>query len=920
MLRKNIVAVSIALLLLIVGVGYVFTIFYNKENSSEPIAAIPLDASVVMRFSSTQQLFALNDEGSEFQKILTSTAWFGSFVQQEKTLSDLFSGNNVLQNLYTSSPLFVSIHPMGSGGNRVAFFLQIPPEVHSGQLGDLTSYFESKGVKAVSGDYQGSSIIHLLPGKEFTLDVYFAVANRIAIISSSRLIVEAAIRQLSSGESLLKSDGFRMLWKTLGDNASVNMLINGRKITSTLQPLLGNTYAHKAQLLNKLSDWMAVDGFMHSNAFIANGFTLSSDSTNRLFRIFLRQSPLPVKVADVLPASVACFISYGISDINGFISDYDSYLDKENKLYSHNVRLKEWEQGGNFSIDRFFRVGKLTSIVSLYYRDENLDGGGSWLNLYGLNDPETAKLLAKENLLLLKKQTGKQPLAKELMIGKEKVPIYNLPSTDFSEAMFGGLVFPFGENVAAFYENYFITAPDLQGIESFLNAMAGVDKLKATGSYQSALPYVASMGNIFFYFNPFTGNGLLSVIDKSPIQQELTKNQELLYGIGGFGIQFRSLKGKLFTNFFITTPTAAFSTAGSVVSEWSYKADTILGSKPYLFYDYKAKQQQLAFVDKQNQLYLLKSDGSLLWKKRIDEQVVGDIQCVDYFRNHKYQLFFTTKRSVYLIDKNGEVVDGFPILLPSPATAAASLFDYDNNGENRIFVPVADGRVLLYDKNGKEVKGWKFTTTGGVVSSPIGYFRIKGKDYITIHDGLKFYFLDRRGRGRIVADKSIVPSENAMCFAADNGGGFILPSSSGEIILLNSDGTFHPVLSSHCAKGYYFLLADLNGNKQSSVILADGNRLNVFDLKGNKVFDVKFDGDIDGQPVLVSGTKGRSYILVHTNQEKSYLVNSKGTILSSFPLESSIFATYVKPEGKVATFGVASVTSAGEVKFFRFKE
>jgi hypothetical protein len=919
MLRKNVVALIVALLILVAGAVYVFTIFYNKGNSSEPIAAIPLDAAVVMRFSSTQQFVKLNEDGADFQKFLATTTWYDSFIKQEKRLTDLFAGNEALESLYTSSPLFFSIHPLGKGGVRVAFFLQITPEIHTHQLSELGSYFASKGIKVESSNYQGSNITHLIQGKMLNGDVYFAIVNRLAIISSSRIIVESSIRQLSTGESLLKSDGFKLLWKTLGDNTSVNMLINGRKITSTLQPLLGNTVVRKVQLLNKLSDWIAVDGFMHSNAFIANGFTLASDSTNRFYRIFLHQSPLPVKVAEILPSSVACFVSYGISDINGFITDYSGYLDKENKLYDHNVRLKEWEQGGNFSVDRFFRVGKTHGITSLFYRDENLESGGGWINLYTLGDPETAKLLAKENLNLLRKQTGKQSLATELTIGKEKISILNLPSSDFSQAMFEGLVFPFTENVAAFYQDYFITATDVKEMESFLKALSGSDKLKTTNSYQSVLPYVASMGNVFFYFSPVAGANMLSMIEESALQKECKKNPVLLGGVGGVGIQFRSLNGKLFTNFFVTTPVVSSVASGATNAVWTYKADTSIVCKPYLFVDFKTKQQGLTFSDILNQLYLLKSDGSLLWKRKIDDQIIGDIQCVDYFRNHKYQLFFTTKRSVYLVDRNGDIVDGFPIKLPSPATTDASIFDYDNNGENRIFVPVADGRVLLYDKAGKELKDWRFKTTSGVVSSPVAYFRQKGKDYIVMHDGLKFYFLDRRGRDRIVVDRSIVPADNALCYADDIESGFILPSKSGEILKLNADGTFLSILSHHSDKGYYFILGDLNGNGKNDVIVSDGNTLNSFTSKGEKLFTNKFAGEITSCPVVV-GSKGKKYIFVQTNQAKSYLLNANGTILPGFPLDGSIFATYIKPDEKTINFGVVSVTSLGEVKFYRFKE
>ncbi|SDC54635.1 hypothetical protein [Williamwhitmania taraxaci] len=919
MSRRSIIYIAIAFVVLLLGIGFLFTIFYNSENSGEPIAAIPTDAVVVMRFPSADKLINFQQEIEGVGSIFDEVDWFAEFVRNHKTAKSLALGNDALNTLFTSSNLFVSIHALGKGGNRMGYYIQLPPDLRDHTIASLDAYLIGKGAKMAKGEYQGSTIVHVVPGTGFPFDFYYTICNRLAIISSSRLIVETSIRQLASGESLIRSPAFKSLWNTLGDKSAINIMVNGAKFSSLIQPLLLNSQMRQIKVLNTLTDWIALDGFTRPDALIGNGFSMASDSTNKLFRIFLNQDPQPVTIADALPASVGCFVSYGIADFNDLSSNIKSNLDKDNKLYNHNLRLKVLSNDHRFDIERFFRVAKPAVVTSLFYRNESLENGGCWVNLYTLGDAETARVLAKENFSNYTREVNVSSSAGDVTVGGEKLPIYKLSFTDFSKAIFGNLLFSFDEVAAGFYENYFFTISDPAGAKFFLEAMASPDKLKNSPSYSSISQYAASMGNVFFFFNPAEGKSLLQLLADSPLEKELSKHTCIFDNIGGLGIQLRSLKGKLFTNVFLST--RAGKKDNTTAAEWTFRADTLLASRPFVFKNHKTKAAELAFQDISNKVYLLGIDGSLLWKVQVADRLVGDMLCVDFFKNYKLQLFFTTKNSIYLIDRNGDIVDGFPIALPSPATGPASLFDYDNNGEFRIFVPVADGRVLLFDKNGKEVQGWRFKNTGGLVTTPVNFIGQGAKDYICINDGIRYYFLDRRGKERLKLQKAITPGLNTQCYASDDGNGLVIADKEGNVFKITPDGKVFDLLSASFNKNYQFCYSDITGDKKSEFIFANENELTAFGPGGDKLFTSKLEGSITENPVLFNpGSKGKPLLSVITDEGKAYVIKGDGSVFPGFPMESMFSPTVVKASEKNNIVGALRVTSVGELKYYRIDQ
>lgn len=131
-----------------------------------------------------------------------------------------------------------------------------------------------------------------------------------------------------------------------------------------------------------------------------------------------------------------------------------------------------------------------------------------------------------------------------------------------------------------------------------------------------------------------------------------------------------------------------------------------------------------------NSIVLKDANGKVLWQAALPDQIVGDVVQIDVYKNEKLQMAFTTKRAIYIIDRNGKSISNFPVKLRSDVTTGLSVLDYENDKNYRLIVGTANGDVLNYSTNGKSTPGWKYKA--GAVAKKITYNRDGNKDQLII--------------------------------------------------------------------------------------------------------------------------------------------------------------------------------------------
>lgn len=181
---------------------------------------------------------------------------------------------------------------------------------------------------------------------------------------------------------------------------------------------------------------------------------------------------------------------------------------------------------------------------------------------------------------------------------------------------------------------------------------------------------------------------------------------------------------------------------------WSALLDTVVQSGPWPFVNHYTNDQEVLVQDAANKLYLINKDGKTLWKKKLTAGIIGDISTIDLFANGKYQMLFATEDRVYLIDRNGNPVNEFPVKLTTGAKSAPTMVRYSSKDDPRILI--GDGnRLINLNEQGIAVNGWKEPSMASELAAPIRYLHYSGKDYLMAQTKSgKVHFFDRQGKER----------------------------------------------------------------------------------------------------------------------------------------------------------------------------
>ncbi|MFN5622286.1 MAG: hypothetical protein ACK478_13370 [Flavobacteriales bacterium] len=135
--------------------------------------------------------------------------------------------------------------------------------------------------------------------------------------------------------------------------------------------------------------------------------------------------------------------------------------------------------------------------------------------------------------------------------------------------------------------------------------------------------------------------------------------------------------------------------------------------------NHNTNEKEQIECDEKGKLSLKDPTGKVLWTRNLGAPVLGDVVQVDALKNNKLQYVFTTKSGLYLIDRNGKDVAGFPYLPKPPITSPLLVADYDNTKKYRLIFAMGDDMILNMSIDGKMTSGWKYQpkNTGSAVKA-----------------------------------------------------------------------------------------------------------------------------------------------------------------------------------------------------------
>ena len=661
-----------------------------------------------------------------------------------------------------------------------------------------------------------------------------------------------------------------------------NLFIKFSSLYELITPHLNHTWNNRLNGFEQFGDWCSFDITVKPNYIAFDGWSFSNDSTTDFLGTFKNQTPQTSEIFEALPTSTAQLVLYSFSDFKNWYEEYKNFLSSKGKLQSYQEQIEKMNSEANASIDQHILswVEGEVARVSLETKPNSPDRNE--IALLKCYDIEYATAQLKE---LAEEQTVESAL---MEINDYEINKIGAPK--MLENLFGSIF----KGISGFYytrhENYFIFADSPQHLYRVLRHLIQEQTLDNDETWKTFTHQIYDEHQISIISNIPRSISYYQQYANETLAVTLSERIDLLRQFEGFVMQFAHNKGNRFSSrmYFKHNPVYKESTK----SIWEVSLDTAPAIQPHLVKNHYTKKLEVFIQDQKNQIYLISNTGQQLWKTEIKEPIKGGIQQIDIFGNDKLQIAFSTDHYIYLIDRLGRLVDGFPIEVKEGISAPVSILDYEKDHNYRLLVSDSTGKIHNYTKEGKSVKGWKQKSKAEPLAYPIHYFKIKKRDYLLCVDTSgNIYALNRRGAlrhtvkknsdlksGRTIKIQKAKQLDKSYLSYVDTAGYFNKIYFNGEVNQDKILGLKNP---------FNYILEDYNQNGVDEVVSLTVNQLRVMDLSNNEILEIIEEFGFTGKP-NVFHINENSYLGAVSKNGEGYLFNQHGIMPYPFPVETAV--------------------------------
>jgi hypothetical protein len=618
----------------------------------------------------------------------------------------------------------------------------------------------------------------------------------------------------------------------------------------------------------------------------------SKDSHADYLTIFTNQSPQPISCFPFIPNTTAILYHWGFNDGKRLGFSLNNYW-KRHKI--HTIREQE-----------AFQATYLQSPGSVF----NWINGEIALAVLESNKKEIQQLLFIQASDISRAISKLDTIANAVDL-KENIQPYTEKYADVSIRQMNVQEFPglaigdmckgFDQSFYAPVGKYIVFSNNIQNIKNLLDDIGNDNVWSNSGRQKELMQQVGARDNFGIYIHTARAWNLLYTHASSRWKTLMHTYSSQLKKLEHIVIQVQYKKDDAFhTNALIkyNNRQIAQQLQNKFFINTSTTFDHSLYTPLYVVRNHIDKTREVLIQDSKHQLHLINTKGKVIWKKQIPESITSQVSQIDFYKNNKLQYLFTTPSKLYVVDRNGNTLDNFPVSFPDAAqleTVAA--IDYDNNHDYRFLVSDLRGNLYLCNKQGKLLDGWNPLSLGYRLNSPATHIRIRGKDYIIVSqsNGV-IQILNRKGmpyagfplalnarlHNALFIEAGIEPDETTFTTITDNG----------EIISFNLLGK---ILSKRQfyrpSRETVFKLCIEANQKDWLIWRKDGKRVSFLDKQGNLLFEKEYN--LSEQPIIQYYDFGADFSVIavtYPTEQQTYLYDDtgkpigEGTIKNNQPL------------------------------------
>ena len=483
------------------------------------------------------------------------------------------------------------------------------------------------------------------------------------LASRSETFLNAAARHLDEESSILGARHLQDLLRSVSGPAV--LFLSHAQAGKLVQTYAGTAYRQQATFVKNLTAWSAWSvRDLEKDHIVLKGTALPGESAASYFGAFAGLPSAKAEFPEVLPYGTCTAFSIPVADAQAMLNARRSFEDGNGRLVAYNKALKS-KSGRPQSPEEWFVNLQPREVVHARFRTD--DG-------------------VERDALLVRS-------ARDLKLGSEAPNPYRgclalLLGNDFSAP----------DTLCASLNSHWTLYGDLPTLRAFADKDFMSYKLKerlsdASVSLPDGFVAYASLSD-----NPETIRNLFSANIAQPLQDFV---QGAGFAPASVGLDLSDERPSLR----VSVDTRVLR--GTKVQVLERDTTVVVPTGLFPVINFSTGKTNYLYQNAQKSICLNDENGKGVWGIPFKEDLCGRVQCIDYYNSKKIQFLFCAGDKLYLLDRLGHWVNGFPVKLPKPVLLGPDAYDFTGAGGYTIMVLHKDGSLERYNLHGQKPEGWK---------------------------------------------------------------------------------------------------------------------------------------------------------------------------------------------------------------------